>query len=162
MHCHGRILGEEIEIPGTRAPRTGEPIKAYKTKECTKEGKYCIQMEDDVEFQLCSVCLHRYEKRHEKKNVWYGFFDCDYPEDAHIVGSKWYNDKLERSKESSAKPKKASAAKDKDKEKGKEKDKTKEQILELETWFKTLAISNPAEQPAKLRELLRLRKEVRL
>ena len=156
MHCHGRNLGEEIEIPCTRAPRTGEPIKAYKTKECTKEGKYCIQMEDDVEFQLCSGCLHRYEKRHEKKNVWYGFFDCDYPEDAHIVGSKWYNDMLAKAKETPAKPKKESPAKNKEKEK------SKEQILELETWFKTLAISNPAEQPAKLRELLRLRKEVRL
>lgn len=38
---------------------------------------------------ICSSCFKRFIRRSVDKS-WFGWFDCEYPPEAQVVGSKWY------------------------------------------------------------------------
>lgn len=42
---------------------------------------------------ICSCCIRRFIKRKVESN-WFGWFDCDYPPEARVVGSRWYYDNV--------------------------------------------------------------------
>ena len=46
--------------------------------------------EGDAYMSACLSCFKRYIRRVKEKGFWYGWFDCDYPPEAPVVGSKWY------------------------------------------------------------------------
>jgi hypothetical protein len=141
--CEGRIAGDSVEIPGTLCPRTGEPYKAYKSKQCTKKGGYSASIDHgDSNLPLCGVCFKRFESQ---SSSWNGFFDCSLPPEAKFVGSIWHTRMVE---EGIRFPKQPTI---------KEKSETTQTIEELERWFKTMSLSEPSLQPGKLRELVKLR-----
>jgi hypothetical protein len=49
--------------------------------------------EGDAYMSICSCCFKRFIKRKVEGN-WFGWFDCDYPPQARVVGSKWYYDNV--------------------------------------------------------------------
>jgi len=39
---------------------------------------------------ICKECFKRYNTKGSKNDIWYGWFDCSYPENARVKFSPWY------------------------------------------------------------------------
>jgi hypothetical protein len=91
--CQARILTTSFLIPGTAD-------SCFNTTDCKKPAPLKITVDDgDAFMPICKECFTRFKSRTPKNsNTWYGWFDCDYPPDAHIKGSKWYHDKVKEGK----------------------------------------------------------------
>ena len=86
--CQARIQGKAINVQGTS-------YVAYASKECGKKAYVQIPVDDgEAELPLCLACSKRYEKRENPACPWLGFFDCDVPPHARIIGSAWYREAL--------------------------------------------------------------------
>jgi flagellar biosynthesis GTPase FlhF len=84
--CQGRLLNEK-KILSTREGS----VEYYTTKECGGESMRKIPVDEgDAYMSACLSCFKRYIRRVKEKGFWYGWFDCDYPPEAPVVGSKWY------------------------------------------------------------------------
>ena len=84
--CQSRVLNEK-KILSTREGS----VKYYTTKECGGESMRKIPVDEgDAYMSACLSCFKRYIRRVKEKGFWYGWFDCDYPPEAPVVGSKWY------------------------------------------------------------------------
>jgi len=84
--CQGRLLNEK-KILSTREGS----VEYYTTKECGGESLRKIPVDEgDAYMSACLSCFKRYIRRVKEKGFWYGWFDCDYPPEAPVVGSKWY------------------------------------------------------------------------
>ncbi len=99
--CQARILTTQFTIPGTAD-------FCFNTTECRKPAAHKITIDDgDAFMPICKECFARFKTKAAKTgNTWYGWFDCDYPPQAPIKGSKWYHEKV---KEGKANPVPASA-----------------------------------------------------
>lgn len=79
--CEARILHE---LKAT-------PVPHSTTKECGAETSKRISVDSgDAYMSICSCCFKRFIRRSVDKGNWFGWFDCDYPPEAQVVGSKWY------------------------------------------------------------------------
>lgn len=84
--CQSRVLNEK-KILSTREGS----VEYYTTKECGGESMRKIPVDEgDAYMSACLSCFKRYIRRVKEKGFWYGWFDCDYPPEAPVVGSKWY------------------------------------------------------------------------
>jgi hypothetical protein len=84
MACQARILDAEIVIPGTS-------VKCHTTKECSTKTKMKISIDDGEGRQsICKECFKRFNSKGGKNDCWYGWFDCEYPENAPVKFSPWY------------------------------------------------------------------------
>ena len=94
MACVARILAKEAKIPGS-------DISFYNTAECGKPSTKKITIDNgDACFHICGPCMRRFMTKgslDKSKDLWLGWFDCDYPPHAHIFGSQWYWNKIETS-----------------------------------------------------------------
>ena len=153
--CQARILGEEYTIEGT-------DVKCHRTRECGAVAMKKITIDDgDAFFHICSSCFRRFLTKGSskiEKDEWLGWFDCSYPPHAHVYGSAWYHNVVREAWEE--KQQKATA--DGEVLAPSKRDILKGQIKELELWFKGEGRLKPKEQPAKARELLKLRTELRM
>ena len=108
--CEGRVYGDKVEMPGTKAP-AGGVLHAYKIAQCERQGKtrFAIvedntarKLEDKEEqgesegvAHLCTICVKRWEARKDHPENWHGFFDMDtWPDTSHFVGGAWYRGKM--------------------------------------------------------------------
>lgn len=67
------------------------PVPYSTTKECGAETNKRISVDSgEAYMSICSCCFKRFIRRSVKKESWFGWFDCDYPPEAQVVGSKWY------------------------------------------------------------------------
>ena len=86
--CQARILYKEFKIPGTSE-------SCHTTKECGETMSRKITIDDgDATLSICSTCLKRFMTKSSPTSNWYGWFDCDYPPEARVKYSKWYNEKV--------------------------------------------------------------------
>jgi hypothetical protein len=70
------------------------PVPHSTTKACGGETTKRISVDEgDAYMSICSCCFKRFIKRKVEGN-WFGWFDCDYPPQARVVGSKWYYDNV--------------------------------------------------------------------
>jgi hypothetical protein len=77
VSCQARILNEN------KGPY-------WTTKECSVETSKRISIDEgEAYMSICSSCIRRFVRRNLDPS-WYGWFDCDYPPEARVVGSKWY------------------------------------------------------------------------
>ena len=84
--CQSRVLNEKKIL----SIREGS-VEYYTTKECGGESMRKIPVDEgDAYMSACLSCFKRYIRRVKEKGFWYGWFDCDYPPEAPVVGSKWY------------------------------------------------------------------------
>ena len=78
--CEARILDQ---LKST-------PVPHSTTKGCGAETSKRISVDSgDAYMSICSSCFKRFIRRSVDKS-WYGWFDCEYPPEAQVVGSKWY------------------------------------------------------------------------
>jgi len=65
-------------------------VAYWTTKECEAETNKRISVDSgEAYMSICSCCFKRFIKRSMEKQ-WYGWFDCEYPPEAPVVGSKWF------------------------------------------------------------------------
>ena len=84
--CQSRVLNEKKIL----STREGD-VEYHTTKECGGESIRRIPVDEgDSYMSACLSCFKRYIRRVKEKGFWYGWFDCDYPPEAPVVGSKWY------------------------------------------------------------------------
>ncbi len=87
MACQARILGEEYTIQGTKS-------KCHHTRECGASASKKITVDDgDASFHICTACFRRFLTKNTsnlEKNLWLGWFDCEYPSHARVTYSAWY------------------------------------------------------------------------
>lgn len=71
------------------------PVNHWTTKECEEETTKRISVDSgDAYMNICSCCFKRFIKRMVEKNTWHGWFDCEYPPESRVVGSKWHYDNV--------------------------------------------------------------------
>jgi hypothetical protein len=88
--CDARVLGEEFTIEGTTET-------CHYTKECGMPGFKKIVIDDgDAFFTICTKCFTRFMTKGSRNSTWYGWFDCDYPPEARVRGSKWWRETAAR------------------------------------------------------------------
>ena len=86
--CQARILSAEIVIPGTSEI-------CHTTAECGGESFKKVVVDDgDAHQHICKGCVKRFLTKGSSKSSWYGWFDCDYPPEARVKYSPWYNKML--------------------------------------------------------------------
>ena len=91
VSCQARILNEK------KGPY-------WTTKECTVETSKRISIDEgEAYMSICSSCIRRFIRRNLDPS-WYGWFDCDYPPEARVVGSKWYYDNVPPAERPVARP----------------------------------------------------------
>ena len=74
------------------------PVNHWTTKECEEETTKRISVDSgDAYMNICSCCFKRFIKRMVEKNTWHGWFDCEYPPESRVVGSKWHYDNVIKS-----------------------------------------------------------------
>lgn len=79
--CEARILDQ---LKAT-------PVPHSTTKECGAETNKRMSVDSgEAYMSICSSCFKRFIRRSMEKGNWFGWFDCDYPPEAQVVGSKWY------------------------------------------------------------------------
>ena len=84
MICQARVLDKEMKFPG------GD-VKYHTTKECGEVAHHKYSVDGGDAFMgLCGDCLRRCLTKKSANSTWYGFFDCEYPEQAKVRGSPWY------------------------------------------------------------------------
>lgn len=171
--CLARITTTAFVIPGTEET-------CYHTTECRKSAARKITVDDgDAFMPICGDCFTKFQTKNLKTgSTWLGWFDCDYPPQAHIKGSRWYHETVKQGKttptvKSSPSPPTLSA-----KEVDilveamttltveapplSEKEIVKQQIEEIEGWMRGEGKLKFKEQPKKLRDLLNLRARLKL
>jgi hypothetical protein len=169
--CQARILGEEYTIQGT-------DVKCHHTRECGAAAVKKITVDDgDAFFHICAGCFRRFLTKSSKKDLWLGWFDCAYPPHAQVTHSPWYHEQVRKAWEAYNKTQDAAHEEVKEliKEmdellrptpspvvKVAEKELLKKQIDELVAWFKGEGRLKFKEQPAKDKELTRLRVAYRM
>jgi len=73
-------------------------VPYWTTKECEAETNKRISIDSgEAYMSICSCCFKRFIKRSMEKK-WYGWFDCDYPPEAEVVGSKWFYENVKHVK----------------------------------------------------------------
>lgn len=86
MTCQARILSNEMMFPSL-----GE--KYFTTTCCESSLTIKMSVDDgDAHLGLCKVCLRRFIGRTKKPELWYGWFDCDYPPEARVKYSAWWRE----------------------------------------------------------------------
>jgi hypothetical protein len=86
--CQARILNQLYSTP----------VPYWTTKECEAETNKRISIDSgEAYMSICSCCFKRFIKRSMEKK-WYGWFDCDYPPEAEVVGSKWFYENVKHVK----------------------------------------------------------------
>ena len=79
--CQARILNNLCSTP----------VPYWTTKECEAETNKRISIDSgEAYMSICACCFKRFIRRSVEKEKWYGWFDCDYPPEARVVGSKWF------------------------------------------------------------------------
>jgi hypothetical protein len=92
--CQARILNQLYSTP----------VPYWSTKECEAETNKRISIDSgEAYMSICSCCFKRFIKRSMEKK-WYGWFDCDYPPEAEVVGSKWFYENVKHVKVIKATP----------------------------------------------------------
>lgn len=92
--CQARILNNLYSTP----------VPYWTTKECEAETNKRISIDSgEAYMSICSCCFKRFIKRSMEKK-WYGWFDCDYPPEAQVVGSKWFYENVKHVKVIKATP----------------------------------------------------------
>ena len=164
MSCQARILDKEFVIPGTSKI-------CYTTKECTQDS-YKKAIVDDGSQNLCKLCMRRLMTKGTNASTWYGWFDCEYPEDAHVKFSPWYNKVLE---EVACEKAEAKVPQDDVLEKlakkveqltiappCSKKEKLIQDIASINTWMKGEGLTKFKEQPKMLKKLIELRAQLKM
>ena len=86
MTCQARILSNEMMFPSL-----GE--KYFTTTCCDSVATIKMSVDDgDARLGLCKVCLRRFIGRTMNPELWYGWFDCDYPPEARVKFSAWWRE----------------------------------------------------------------------
>ena len=63
----------------------------HTTKQCEEVASHKYSVDDgDSEMLLCGGCFRSCLTKKNKGSSWLGFFDCSYPPDAKVKGSRWY------------------------------------------------------------------------
>ena len=69
----------------------GGDVTYHTTKECGEIARHKHSVDGGDAFMgLCGDCLRRCLTKKSENSIWYGFFDCAYPEQAKVRGSPWY------------------------------------------------------------------------
>jgi hypothetical protein len=169
MRCQARILGEEYTIQGT-------DVKCHTSGECSAPSVKKITVDDgDACFHICAACFRRFLTKSSKKDTWIGWFDCAYPPHARVTYSAWYHEVVRKAWDEYNKKQEEMKKLDEDFEdlgissnsedeilQPSKKDVLKGQIAEIETWMKGEGRLKFKEQPKKLKELMRLRAEIKM
>ena len=183
MSCQARILGAEYTIQGT-------DVKCHHARECGAPAAKKITVDDgDAFFQICMPCFRRFLTKGSKvveKDLWLGWFDCDYPPHARVTYSPWYHEEVRKAWEAYNKRQEEAKKLDaefeefeitssegstiSEEEVLKEIKKivpTRAEVLkgraaEIEAWMKGEGRLKFKEQPKKLKELMRLRAELKM
>ena len=93
--CQARILNNLYSTP----------VPYWSTKECEAETNKRISIDSgEAYMSICSCCFKRFIRRSVEKEKWYGWFDCDYPPEAQVVGSKWFYENVKHVKVIKATP----------------------------------------------------------
>uniref|UniRef100_A0A6C0KMD2 Uncharacterized protein n=1 Tax=viral metagenome TaxID=1070528 RepID=A0A6C0KMD2_9ZZZZ len=158
MSCQARILDKEFVIPGTSE-------KCYSTKECGQAHFRGVRVDSgESEMKICKDCSKRFMTKGSKKDSWYGWFDCEYPAEAHVKFSPWYYKVLEGVKAESAEvakvTQKMSSLKIAEPVTSK-KDMLLEEIASVEAWIRGEGKTKNTEQPKMLKKLLDLKKQMK-
>ena len=84
MRCQARILDRLFTFSNTK-------ITYHTTKECGEIAVHKYSVDDgDSEMSLCGSCFRRSKTKKDNDSSWLGFFDCSYPPEAKVKGSRWY------------------------------------------------------------------------
>ena len=172
MSCQARILDKEFIIPGTKEA-------CHTTKECGLPSSRGVRIDDgESEMRICKECTKRFITKASKKDCWYGWFDCTYPEQSKIKFSPWYYKVLKEADVSSASS--SSKVKEEVKTEVKVADLTKkmaamtivpakskkemllQQIEEIKVWIKGEGKAKPEEQPKMLKKFKSLQEQLKM
>ena len=84
MRCQARVEDMVQTFPNTKAVY-------HTTKQCEEDASRKYSVDDgDSEMLLCGGCFRRCLTKRTKGSSWLGFFDCSYPPEAKVKGSRWY------------------------------------------------------------------------
>ena len=84
MTCQARVLNQELTFPNS-------DVTFHTTKECGENATHKYSVDGgDASMSICGDCLRRCLTKKSPGSTWCGFFDCDYPPDAKVKGSRWY------------------------------------------------------------------------
>jgi len=180
MSCQARILDKEFIIPGTKET-------CHTTKECGLPSSRGVRIDDgDSEMRICKECTKRFVTKASKKDCWYGWFDCTYPEQSKIKFSPWYYKVLKEVDVSVSSSKVKEEVKTevkteiKVKEEPKVADLTKkmaaitivpakskkemlvQQIEEIKVWIRGEGKTKPEEQPKMLKKFKSLQEQLKM
>lgn len=178
MSCQARILGEELMLLGIE-------ITLHKTRECGAPAAKKITVDDgDAYFQICMPCFRRFLTKGSKiagKDTWLGWFDCAYPPHARVEFSPWYYQQIRANWDSNQTEEMRLRYKDQvfppswckeyvekihkavlENSQPSAKNVLKEEIAAIEAWMKGEGRLKFKEQPKKLKELMRLRAELKM
>ena len=158
MSCQARILDKEFVIPGTTET-------CHMTKECGGVSFKKVSIDDSEGLQhICKVCVKRFMTKGTKQDSWYGWFDCDYPAEAHVKFSPWYYKVLEGVKVESTEvakvTQKMSILKIAEPVTSK-KDMLLQEIASVEAWIRGEGKTKNTEQPKMLKKLLDSKKQLK-
>ena len=96
MRCQARVEDTVQTFPNTRTVY-------HTTKQCEEDASRKYSVDDgDSEMLLCGGCFRRCLTKKTKGSSWLGFFDCSYPPEAKVKGSRWYYWMLSNSAEASS------------------------------------------------------------
>ena len=83
MRCQARVEDMLCTFPNTETAY-------HTTKQCEEVASHKYSVDDgDSEMLLCGGCFRRCLTK-KSGGSWLGFFDCSYPPDAKVKGSRWY------------------------------------------------------------------------
>ena len=172
MSCQARILDKEFIIPGTKET-------CHTTKECGLPSSRGVRIDDgESEMRICKECTKRFVTKASKKDCWYGWFDCTYPEESKIKFSPWYYKVLKGVTASSSNVKEE--VKTEVKTEVKVADLTKkmaaitivpakskkemllQQIEEIKVWIRGEGKAKPEEQPKMLKKFKSLQEQLKM
>ena len=168
MSCQARILDKEFVIPGTSEV-------CHTTKECEDASFKKVSVDNgESQMRICKGCAKRFMTKSSKKDVWYGWFDCDYPEGARVKFSPWYNKIVKGVGEAEAEAEaeaeevveiteKMQSLKVADPVPMSKKEMLEQEIASVQVWMRGegKAKENIKNQPAQLKKLLDLRAKLK-
>lgn len=96
MSCQARVLNQELTFPNSNTTY-------HTTKECGEIATHKYSVDGgDASMSICGNCLRRCITKKSPNSNWYGFFDCAYPPEAKVKGSRWYFWQLHRDSQEEA------------------------------------------------------------
>lgn len=157
MSCQARILDQEFTVPGTNE-------SCHTTKECGRDFFKKISIDDgDSSMKICSKCFSRFMSKGSSKSTWYGWFDCDYPKEARIKYSAWWSLTVKKGEENqSLSSEEEEISNLMEKLVVSKKEIILQQLQAIDTWMKGEGKTKYKEQPAKIREAMKLRAQLHL